>query len=357
MKKLILAGGGHGHINILKLLAKEPVADLEITLITNFGRQYYSGMLPGFIEGIYTEDKISFDVEELCREAGVTYVNDKIKEVDGERQLVITEEAKYPYDFLSMNLGLASREDFRINPENSTYVKPISSLVNFTYNLENSQDDEGKKMIIAGAGVSGIELALAYKNRFPHLNITILGKGEKFLPNFNSNFREKIKSLIKDRSIKLSLDSELLDVKESHVKTNKGELEYDYLILANGYKGVDILYKAFEVTEENYILVDDYLTANEKSLAMGDMISLKSHRNLVKAGVFAIRQAPVLYNNLLAMLEGRRNFQAYKPQSKYLQIVNVGNKKALMGRGSFCFYGRLPWMIKDYIDRKYMGKG
>ena len=203
MKKLILAGGGHGHINILKLLAKEPVADLEITLITNFGRQYYSGMLPGFIEGIYTEDKISFDVEELCREAGVTYVNDKIKEVDGERQLVITEEAKYPYDFLSMNLGLASREDFRINPENSTYVKPISSLVNFTYNLENSQDDEGKKMIIAGAGVSGIELALAYKNRFPHLNITILGKGEKFLPNFNSNFREKIKSLIKDRSIKL----------------------------------------------------------------------------------------------------------------------------------------------------------
>ena len=148
-----------------------------------------------------------------------------------------------------------------------------------------------------------------------------------------------------------------MDVKESHVKTNKGELEYDYLILANGYKGVDILYKAFEVTEENYILVDDYLTANEKSLAMGDMISLKSHRNLVKAGVFAIRQAPVLYNNLLAMLEGRRNFQAYKPQSKYLQIVNVGNKKALMGRGSFCFYGRLPWMIKDYIDRKYMGKG
>lgn len=82
MKNLILAGGGHGHINILKRLIKSPLKDINITLITDYGRQYYSGMLSGFVEGIYTEDEISFDVRELSKRANVNYVEEEIISID-----------------------------------------------------------------------------------------------------------------------------------------------------------------------------------------------------------------------------------------------------------------------------------
>lgn len=355
MKKLILAGGGHGHIGILKKLALKPVDGYEITMITNFAVQYYSGMLPGYIEGIYTKEEISFDVQELCKKAGVKYINDNIKEIDRDKKLVITKNVEHHYDFLSMNLGLSSREDFEINGENCTYVKPISALVSFKTVIENDKA-ENKKMIIIGAGVSGIELAFAYKERFPNLNIQILGKNNDILPNFNPKFREKIKKLLKEKTITLSLTSKCQNIGTNSLKTNEETLEYDYLILANGYTGVEVKYKGFETTKDNYLIVDDCLMAGDGSLAMGDMISLKSHKNLVKAGVFAIRQAPVLYHNLLKTLDGKTDYKTYTPQEKYLQIINAGGKKALMAIGDTAIYGKIPWIIKDYIDRKYMGK-
>ena len=86
MKNLILAGGGHGHINILKRLIKSPLKDINITLITDYGRQYYSGMLSGFVEGIYTEDEISFDVRELSKRANVNYVEEEIISIDKNKK-------------------------------------------------------------------------------------------------------------------------------------------------------------------------------------------------------------------------------------------------------------------------------
>ena len=86
MKNLLLAGGGHGHINILKRLIKSPLKDINITLITDYGRQYYSGMLSGFVEGIYTEDEISFDVRELSKRANVNYVEEEIISIDKNKK-------------------------------------------------------------------------------------------------------------------------------------------------------------------------------------------------------------------------------------------------------------------------------
>lgn len=358
MKRVILAGGGHGHINVLKMLAKKPICDVDIILISNFDRQYYSGMLPGFIEGIYTEEDISFDVYDLCKKAGVTYVNSKIVEIDGDKKTVTTIDNKYSYDYISMNLGLASRDDFKLIYENESYVKPISRLVAFKNFLEknygNSRDE--KEFVIVGAGASGIELAFAFREKYPNLKIKVLARGNDFLTTFNENFKTKIKGLLNEKSIELVFSCKLLGIEKKYLETSKGEVSYDYLILANGYRGVDVVYKGFDLSKENYLLTDDYLRSKKDSLAMGDMISLRSKRNLVKAGVFAIRQAPVLFNNLLYMLGERKKKKSYRAQDKYLQIINIGSKKALMSYANIAFYGKWVWKIKDYIDRRYMNK-
>lgn len=129
MKNLLLAGGGHGHINILKRLIKSPLKDINITLITDYGRQYYSGMLSGFVEGIYTEDEISFDVRELSKRANVNYVEEKIISIDKNKKVVTTENDEYSYDFLSINLGSMANVNFPVDDNGVLNVKPISELV------------------------------------------------------------------------------------------------------------------------------------------------------------------------------------------------------------------------------------
>lgn len=354
MKRIVLAGGGHGHINILKMLAQNPISDYKIILITNFAKQYYSGMLPGFIEGIYTEEEISFDVEDLCKKAGVSYVQANITKIDANKKLIETKKGNFEYDYLSMNLGLESKKKIHISKDNASYVKPIASLVEFSNKIEKNY--KNKNLVIAGAGVSGIEIAFAFKERYPALNIKILARSNTFLKSFNSSFKEKIKSLLNKRTINLVLDSEVLNVENNKIIVTNGQEPYDYLILANGYKGVSIDFHGFEMTDENYILVDDTLTAEKDTLAMGDMISFKRYGTLVKAGVFAIHQAPILYNNLMYTIGKEKELKTYKPQNKYLQIINIGNKRAIMSYGSFSMYGKVAWLIKDYIDRKYMGK-
>ena len=84
----------------------------------------------------------------------------------------------------------------------------------------------------------------------------------------------------------------------------------------------------------------------------GDCIRFEK-QPLDKVGVYAVRQNPILYHNLMAALE-RGNLQAFRPQNRYLLIYNLGNGTGIFYRGRWVLKGRLIFYLKDYIDRKFM---
>lgn len=359
MKKLILAGGGHGHINILKELIRKKISNLEISLITEEWRQYYSGMLPGFLEGIYTEDDFSFDIKSLCDFAGVGYIKERILCIDADTKMVATDKGVYDFDYISMNLGASSIEVFNKN-QNMTYVKPISCIVALSKRLdeaikESSGDKKAKvKLAIVGCGASGVEIALGLSARYKSLDIMMLSNSGDILENFNPTARKKVKKVLAKRGVRVHYNEKVSSVSDTLIETVESNYKHDFCIVSNGYTGLGIDFKGYEVTRENYLLVDDHLMANPYSLAMGDMICLKNHPKTAKAGVFAIRQAPFLYNNLLAMLSGKGPMESYKPQKYYLQVVSLGNKEAVLNYGKLSVNGKLAWKLKDSIDRAYM---
>ena len=162
---------------MLKELIKRPLEGYHVTLITDYPKQYYSGMLSGYVEGIYTEEDISFNVPELCKKASVRYVEETITAVDREKKLIATENGEYPYDALSMNLGVRSKEVFPLGNMAGTYVKPIGRIVAFKKFLE-TESVAGKKLFIVGGGASGMELAFSFREAYSDLEITVATSGE-----------------------------------------------------------------------------------------------------------------------------------------------------------------------------------
>jgi NADH dehydrogenase FAD-containing subunit len=80
----------------------------------------------------------------------------------------------------------------------------------------------------------------------------------------------------------------------------------------------------------------------------GDSASFRG-RGLPRLGVFAIRQGPVLYHNLQAVLRGRP-LKVFRPQKRYLYILELGDGKGLAIYGPLAWRGRLAATLKHRID-------
>ncbi|WP_300410872.1 FAD-dependent oxidoreductase [Lagierella sp.] len=349
MKTLILAGAGHGHIQILSKLQNMKLENLKVLVITNFDRQFYSGMLPGYINESFTIEDVSFKVKDYCKNENIELIFDKIIEIDSRENKVRTLKDEYHFDYLCMNLGSASIEHFGPPTKDLHYVKPI-------YGFKELKDigDGIKDLMIVGGGASGIEIALAYRSKYNNLNITLVDKNKELLLKFNKRSRKIASKLLEKRKIKTVLNTKITNIKENTAHFEGGKIHFDKALVSTGVTGVNVKYSGLEVDENNFVKVDGKLFASENILAMGDMVCLKDFPHTPKAGVFAIRMTPILVNNVFSLIEGKNDYKTYIPQETYLQIINTSDNKAIMSYGPFAMHNRFALKFKNKIDTNYM---
>ena len=70
VRDLLLVGGGHSHVQVLKHFAMNPVHGVRLTLVSDADVSPYSGMVPGYIAGHYALNDIHIPLEPLCRAEG-----------------------------------------------------------------------------------------------------------------------------------------------------------------------------------------------------------------------------------------------------------------------------------------------
>lgn len=352
MKKIILAGGGHGHVTLLRELKNKPLPNTEIHLISDYPLQYYSGMLPGYIQGVYSKEDFSFNLQELANQTGVSFHCETIKQVDANRQTVTTDSSTYPYDLLSLNLGVISDDLLPIKSGSKVCkTKPINEIVEFCDNLTASPF----MLSIVGGGLSGCELAIALALAFPNSRIRLINRHHRLALGFPERVGQLIIKRLKAINVEVVLNCQVYEVKEKHLETSQGNLNFDYAILANGYRGPDIRFQGLDLNANGLIKTNHHLHAAPNVFAMGDLIKITGQEWIPRAGVFAIHQAPVLVKNLRAAVNGQDPPVTYKAQPQPLQIINTGNKKAIFIQRKLAFENHLAYILKDAIDRRYMG--
>ena len=82
LRDIVLEGGGHAHLAVLKRFGTEPLGGVRVTLVSRTAYSPYSGMLPGLIAGHYDADDMHFDLYRLANFAGARFLCDEVMRLE-----------------------------------------------------------------------------------------------------------------------------------------------------------------------------------------------------------------------------------------------------------------------------------
>ena len=401
VKDLVLAGGGHSHVIVLKRFGMRPMPGVRITLICRDVETPYSGMLPGHIAGHYTHDEIHIDLGPLARFANARFYRDEVVGLDPiDRQVICRNRPPVPYDVLSIDIGSAPPTDDVPGAKGAVVpVKPIGNFVaRWAALVERVLATEAPVRIgVVGAGAGGVEMVLAMRHGLrsrlretggnpDRLSFELFAGGTEVLSRKPPRVRAAFARVLAERDVRVHLDAWVDRVTPGalHAAGLTGGAEAgagDGTVSAAGYPCVlhtaggavhefdEVLWvtaagaqgwlaaSGLATDEDGFAAVHPTLesTSHPGVFAAGDCAAVLEHPR-EKAGVFAVRQGPPLEKNLRRALRGLP-LKPFAPQRRYLSLISTGDRSAVATRGgALVFEGDWVWRWKDWIDRWFMRK-
>ena len=367
VRDLVLVGGGHSHVAVLKAFAMKPLPGVRTTLITRDAHTPYSGMLPGHIAGHYDLDECHIDLRRLANLAGARIYRQAADGIDLDaRHVLCGGRPPVPYDLVSIDIGSAPpAEDVPGAAEHAVPIKPIGRFVAHWEALAERIGRRGGPVRIAvvGGGAGGVEIALSVRHRLAggagrEVAMTVLDAAGTLLPAHNRATRARFARILAERGIEAVLGRAVVRVEPGLLALEDGGVvEADEILWVTGAAAETWPAEAgLDADGDGFIRVDDFLrsTSHPDVFACGDVATMVDHPR-PKAGVFAVRQGPPLAENLRRALTGRR-LRPYRPQRAYLSLISTGDRYAVASRGRFALAGRWVWRAKDWIDRRWMRK-
>jgi len=377
VKELVLIGGGHSHVGLLKMFAMNPLPGLRLTLLSSHIHTPYSGMLPGFIAGQYSYDDVHLDLRPLAEFARCRLYHSKVTRIDSRQQLIYSDNRPpIKYDVLSINIGSVP-DDFNIPgvKELAIPVKPVDKLITQLEKIIHRAvtDKNFNSIAVVGGGASGVELILSIQYRLQqelarhgctdeHIRYKLLSAAKTLLPSHNSSVQRKIGNILEKRGIQLSLDSFIKNINLEETSNSRNILcsngkitQADAIIwCTNATPPAWPKESGLAVDSKNFIKVNDYLQSpsHDNIFAAGDVASMINHPR-PKSGVYAVRQGAPLFENIRRFVRGQR-LKAYKPQKHFLSLLNCADHTAVASRGFLAFQGAWVWKYKDWIDVNFM---
>jgi selenide,water dikinase len=408
VKDLVLIGGGHSHVIVLKMFGIKPLPGVRLTLISDVSHTPYSGMLPGHVAGFYDEDECHIDLRSLSQFAQAQIFIDKAIALDLDKNQVICPNHP-PINFNLLSIDIGSTPNTLSVAGAAAYAIPAKPVPEFLANwnqLIKERQNYQKPLCIAivGGGAGGVELALNMQSRLlatdpinfkniskPNIskqidNLSVesvtksvvkfhlFHRDRELTIGHNQRVRRRLKEILISRGIKLHLGETVCAIQKNNLNlpitnyqlpiTNYQihcesglRLECDRIFWVTQASAPNwIKASGFSTDDKGFIQVNDYLqsVSHPHIFAAGDIATMVNHPR-PKAGVFAVRQGKPLFENLQRLLL-EKPLKAFVPQKQYLGLIGTGNKSAIASRGPLMWESPLLWRWKDWIDRKFMEK-
>ena len=159
MNRILLIGAGHAHLAVLRSLKGEPLLGARFAIATTGAKQIYSGMLPGVIAGHYRRHEAEVDVARLAEAAYAEFIEGEAVKLDPAQKLVkLADGTELEFDLVSINVGSLVERSI----PGAHFALPVKPYEAFYDRLRTAKVN---RVAIAGAGVSGAEIAMALRHR------------------------------------------------------------------------------------------------------------------------------------------------------------------------------------------------
>ena len=352
-KRLVLLGAGHAHLHVISHAARLIRRGHSITVVAP-GRFWYSGRATGMLGGAYGPEQVQVDVAALAADRGCALEPGVVTALDpAAKRVRLQDRPDLPYDVVSVALGSEIPPLPGIGGPGQFGAKPISALWALRQHIERGPAPSG--ILVAGGGMTACELAanLAALLR-GRAAITLVAPPGGLLAHVPAGAARAILRVLRQRGVIVRQDGPVLAVEGGQAVLPQGVAPFGVLVNATGLAPCSAL-RAFGLTlRDGALVVDGCLRsiADPAVHGAGDCITFEAG-DLPRAGVFAVRQGPVLLHNLAAALDGSAPI-AFVPQRRYLWIMNLGDGTGLASYGALHWRSRWALALKHRIDRRFL---
>ena len=371
-KDLVLLGGGHAHVEVLKSFAMRPLPGVRLTLVTKDVDTPYSGMLPGLVAGHYEFDEAHVDLRPLARLAGARIIHATAGGLDvDDNRLKLLGRPSLHFDVLSINTG--STPGLKAVPGAADHAVPVKPIERFLVawkkkqqriREQNATSDRRFQIVVVGGGAGGVELLLSMREallkelaeEFESLDFRLITGADTILPTHAPGVRERYLRILRQREVSVIKGKSVAEVGGRAVICEGGEkFTFDALFwVTNASPAAWVEASGLDHDEAGFIQVNSFLQSpsHESIFAAGDIATMVDAPR-PKSGVFAVRQGPPLAKNLRAVLSGTP-MTPHRPQKRFLSLISTGDQRAVASYGPWAAEGEWVWRWKDWIDRRWM---
>ena len=368
-QRIVLLGIGHTNAHVLRMWRMNAPEGVGLTCISDHPIATYSGMLPAVLAGQQPVSAMQIDLVRLCASVGAQLILDRVKTVDAENQQVhFHDRPPLSYDALSIGIGsVAMKSEIPLDPNTVVEIKPMQTFLGrLDIALERAVEHlRGRELRVAvvGSGVAGIEIAcclrpfLKERLQTPY-QLRVVTRSMEVLPDLDLKTRERVRQALSLRDIELSTNATVSGVTADEIHLSDGSvLNADLVVWSTGASPPKLLSELGLATDQNgFLATNDSLQSlsSPRVFAVGDTGTIEG-TNVPKAGVYAVRQGPILWENLQRLLVDAP-LQHYRPQHSFLKLINFGDGTALGQWKGRCFSGRWVMRLKESIDVGFMDK-
>ncbi len=367
LKQLVLLGAGHAHVHVLEGLARQRPADLDITVVTPYPRQLYSGMVPGYVAGHYQLGECMIPLERLMARCGARYLQASGTAVDPVTQTVtLTNGDSVRWDWLSLNIGPVMDRD-RVEAqmpgarEHALFVRPIETFGQLWPQVAALAQRRLIHLAVVGAGAAGLELAMAAAHALrgpgcpPGSRVSLVTGGPAPGQNYPSGVQRRVALALRRLDITVVADACTGMAAGELLLAGGGRLACDAPLLAIGAQAPAWLAgSGLALDEAGFVAVNHFQqsTSHGRVFAAGDVAS-RIDAPHPRSGVYAVRAGPPLLASLRAALGGQP-LPPYQPPARTLNLISCGERSAIAAWGTLHVEGRWVWRLKDRIDRGFV---
>lgn len=360
---LVLIGGGHAHALVLRKWGMAPLPGARLTVINPGPTAPYTGMLPSHVAGHYDRDTLEIDLVRLCRFAGARLILGSATGIDrGAREIRIGDDQSVAYDIASIDIGIHAQMNIPGFAEYGVGAKPLAVYAQKwrAFRDAASAGHVDPHIAVIGGGVAGCELSLAMAHALLRCGIaakiTVI-EAQPQISGMGERARRHLVKKLDAAGISLCTDAHVERIEEACVVLrDRPAIPAALVVGAAGAFPHQWLQQTDLPLADGFITTtpDLGVTEDDRLFAAGDCATMPFAPR-PKAGVFAVRAAPILYHNLRAALSGGTR-KTFRPQKNYLKLITLGERSAMAEKYGFALSGRVLWQWKDRIDRRFMDK-